>query len=247
MSRIDYYSTHASKYDIQITRTNDLEFFAAYVDQTDGLVVELGSGTGRISLPVAVRARSGYLGVDLYPEMVAIAREKAEAGAPTAPAFVVGDMRALPLEGAAALILIPARAFLHNLTTDDQLATLRSCHRALAAGGRLVLDVFHPNLRWIASAPAGEPGEWQAGSGQPWDEWRTTYWPTQQLTHALYRRTAEDGREETAEFTLRWVYRYEMEHLLTRTGFEVEDLFGDYDRSALSDDSPEQLWVARSA
>ena len=90
-----------------------------------------------------------------------------------------------------------------------------------------MIDVFNPNVEWITA------------------EWRTTYWPTEQLTHVLYRRSGETGLE-TAEFMLRWRYRYEMEHLLQRTGFEVEALFGNFDGVPLTDSSPEQLWIARA-
>ena len=39
--QIGYHSTHASKYDVEITRTNDLAFFGGYLEESDGPVVEL--------------------------------------------------------------------------------------------------------------------------------------------------------------------------------------------------------------
>jgi hypothetical protein len=45
-------------------------------------------------------------------------------------------------------------------------------------------------------------------------------------------------------FTLRYFFRFEVEHLLARTGFRVAELYGDFDRSPLLDDSPEMLFVA---
>ncbi len=47
--------------------------------------------------------------------------------------------------------------------------------------------------------------------------------------------------------TMRYFFRYEVEHLLARAGFEV-DLFSDYDRSPLGAKDPgELLFVARKA
>ena len=44
---------------------------------------------------------------------------------------------------------------------------------------------------------------------------------------------------------LRYTFRYEMEHLLARTGFEVEALYGDCFGEEFGDTSPEMVWVAR--
>ena len=43
---------------------------------------------------------------------------------------------------------------------------------------------------------------------------------------------------------LRYFFRYEAEHLLTRAGFEVTALYGSFDRSAFTDDSPEMIFTA---
>ncbi len=45
-------------------------------------------------------------------------------------------------------------------------------------------------------------------------------------------------------FPLRYFFRYEVEHLLARCGFRVEETFGDFDRSPLRDNSPEMILVA---
>jgi len=45
--------------------------------------------------------------------------------------------------------------------------------------------------------------------------------------------------------TVRWIYRYEFEHLLARCGLEVEALYGDFDRRPFADDLDELIWIAR--
>ena len=47
------------------------------------------------------------------------------------------------------------------------------------------------------------------------------------------------------DFQLRYAHRWEIEHLLTRCGYEVLDLFGDFDRSPFDESSTEMVWVAR--
>jgi hypothetical protein len=45
-------------------------------------------------------------------------------------------------------------------------------------------------------------------------------------------------------WTLRYFFRYEVEHLLARCGFQLEALYGNFDRSPLAHDSPEMIFVA---
>ena len=48
-------------------------------------------------------------------------------------------------------------------------------------------------------------------------------------------------------WSLRYFFRYEVEHLLARCGFRLEALYGDFDGSPLADVSPEMIFVARLA
>ena len=60
--------------------------------------------------------------------------------------------------------------------------------------------------------------------------------------------THPDGRQERLidPFPLRYFFRYELEHLLVRAGFEVEAVYGDFDRSPVSPAAASELvFVAR--
>jgi len=48
----------------------------------------------------------------------------------------------------------------------------------------------------------------------------------------------------SSDLPFRYFYRYEVEHLLSRCGFRVAELFGNFDKSPFSDDSPEMIFVA---
>ena len=47
-----------------------------------------------------------------------------------------------------------------------------------------------------------------------------------------------------APLTLRYVYRYEMQHLLELCGYKIEALYGDF-RRGLFRYGGEQIWIAR--
>jgi hypothetical protein len=49
------------------------------------------------------------------------------------------------------------------------------------------------------------------------------------------------------DFQLRYAYRWEVYHLLASCGFEVVELYGDFDRSPFDEGSTEMVWVAKPA
>ncbi len=64
----------------------------------------------------------------------------------------------------------------------------------------------------------------------------------------LYYVTHPDGREERLvhAFAMRYLFRFEVEHLLARGGFEVEHVYSDYDGSPYGSRYPGDLiFVAR--
>ena len=96
-------------------------------------LVELGCGPGWMTR-FAARHGLDAVGYDIAPEMIAIARELAEGEAPSAR-FEVGDMEQLDLgRRFDAVLLYDA---LHHSPRAD--LVLASAHRALRAGGRLLL------------------------------------------------------------------------------------------------------------
>ncbi len=66
----------------------------------------------------------------------------------------------------------------------------------------------------------------------------------------MYEVFGADGAllEELREtFPLRFIYRYELVHLLARSGFEIVKWYGDYDFSPFAEDSLGMIVVAKDA
>lgn len=239
--RDPYYRDFAHAYD-QYSHglAGDVEFYRGLAEEA-GAVVELGVGTGRIAVPTA-QAGVPVLGFDREPSMLTVASEKARAAeVESLITLREGDMRSFVLERPVPLVTIPFRTFLHNLTTEDQIATLEACHRAVEPGGRLALNVFNPNLRMMErGAQHWEPfGAWEGF------EAHQDYAPVEQAVTTSLRVRDGDGAWRRTSFRLRYVHRYEMQHLLERTGFEVESLAGGFTDEAFEEGSPEMVWVAR--
>lgn len=230
----------------------DVDFYVRRALEADGPVIELGAGTGRIAIPTA-RAGKDVVAVDRSPAMLAEARKRAAgAGVAERITFVEADMRDYVAPESVNLVTIPYRSFLHMETTEDQLACLTSVHRSLAPGGRLALNTFVPDPMYVAGQDRRRNlhGEFTDEKGRRCELWVTPEYETttQNVTiRAVVEAYEGDRHVETSESVLRvrMIYRYEMEHLLARSGFAVEALYGDFDERPLTEDCREMIWVAR--
>src|ERR1041385_7973665 len=119
-----------------------LDFYLGLARAARGPVLDVACGTGRITLPCR-KAGVDVEGLDLFPSMLSRLRQKASALG-FEPQLHEADMAAFRLPRRFGLIMIPFNAFVHNLTTDDQLATLRACRDHLEPGGMLGFDTYFP-------------------------------------------------------------------------------------------------------
>jgi SAM-dependent methyltransferase len=255
-----YRERTAVYYDEQSTGLpGDAAFYVEEARRAGSPVLELGCGTGRILIPIA-EAGVEIVGLDASRVMLDIAREKLirlGAGTRNRIELVEGDMRDFALERRFRLILIPFRAFLHLLTSADQRRALHTIREHLTDDGRLVFNIFDPRIEIIGaySGPLGgalkKLGEFtHARTGNQVIVWDTRrYDSLNQVVHEdrIYEEINAHGQTVArthATLTLRYLYRYEMQYLLELCGFEVESLYGDFERGAFQYGG-EQVWIAR--
>ena len=255
---IPYDSFIAEFYDYipTVTVRHDLEFYVSVAREYGDPILELGCGTGRVLLPLA-REGSNVAGLDISEAMLARCRAKLAGEKDEVRRRVqlqCGDMTDFDLDVTFRLIIIPFRPFQHLLEVEQQLACLRCAHRHLAPGGRLILDVFQTDARrihdpaFLKETPPLREINLPDGRKLVQTERTAAFHRAEQRNDVelIHYIKHPDGRQERLvfAFTLCYFFRFEVEHLLARTGFRVAELCGDFDRSALRDDSPEMLFVA---
>jgi SAM-dependent methyltransferase len=236
----------------------DVDFYvdlAREAGRADLPVLELACGTGRVSIPIA-RQGICVVGLDQSPAMLGRAREKS-AGMSTVR-WVEGDMRNFDLPQRFGLAIIPFRSFQHLLTVADQLSCLACIHRHLVPGGRFALHLFNPDVVRIAGWLTTRRGTLQQigdgythPSGRQAKRWELpSYRTAEQLLDVMVLNEQLDDAGAVIsrayrDLKLRYTFRYEMEHLFARTGFEIEALYGDFSYAPFNDASVEQVWIAR--
>jgi SAM-dependent methyltransferase len=231
----------------------DLPFYENLARRSDGPILELGIGTGRIAVPLA---RAGYEVWGIDSSEAVLARARCKAGAPLVERLhlLPGDMRDFQLDRQFDLVFAGLGTFHHLLTTDDQLACLRCVERHLTPGGLFVCD-----LRPLF------PNEWQSGDSVPLLHDWTRVLPSTgetviklrsvradraaQVQHELhiYDIVSNDGavRRVTAEVDLRFSTRYEMEGLLREAGLKLDQVYGDFDLAPYDEASEYMITVVR--
>src|SRR5512132_2922845 len=122
--------------------TEDVDFYVAEARKAGGPVVELGVGTGRISVPTAA-AGVRLIGVDSSARMLEVCAEHARvAGVLDRLDLRLGDLRGPPVTERVALVKCTLRAYLHLRDDDERKRALAAARELLVPGGRIVFDVF---------------------------------------------------------------------------------------------------------
>lgn len=220
----------------------DVAFYVGQATRSGGPVLELGCGTGRILIPTA-RAGVEVVGLDASESMLSVCQARLSEEPESVRSRVTllgGDMRDFDLGRSFPLITMPFRSFQHMVTVGEQLGCLSCVAQHLADGGLLAFDVFNPSLAALTSPDLGQEVSEEPEFMLP-DGSRVTrcyrvasrdYFHQTNEVELIYYVTSPDGTEERIVhgFLMRYVFRYELEHLLVRSGFELRELYSDFDK-----------------
>lgn len=251
---------YAELYDVAVPDwPGEIDFYRDLLVALGGAgmdVLEVACGTGRVALRLAPHAGS-LTGLDLSPELLAIARQKSRSVGNVE--WAQGDMRTFALGRTFGLVLIPGHSFQYMVTPDDQLACLENIGRHLSNDGILVVHLDHQDVGWLAGLQrtVDKPEEivreliHPVTGGRVRTRHTWAFEPATQTATVTRRWEALDAggaiiaRWEMAPAALHCVFRFEMEHLLRRAGFAIEAVYGDFFKADLGGASESMIWVAR--
>ena len=211
--------------------TEDVAYYVELARETEGPLVELAVGNGRIAIPVARETGRRVLGIDASPAMLEEARTRAEAAGVDLE-LRLGDMRELELEEPAGLVYVPFRSLLHLPTWADRRHVFERVHANLRPGGRFAWNAFVFDPRIAARID----GEWQEQNGV-----------RHRVDQAKHDNRIDITLESGDAISLWWLNKSEWEGLIEVAGFEVEALYGDFDRRPFDETANEFVWVVRKS
>ena len=250
------YDDWADIYDaVYADLTHDIDFYVEQARACGGPVLELGCGTGRVSLAIAAEGID-VTGIDISPRMIAAAQAKAERRGLSAHCiFQSGDMADLQIADRFPLVIMPFRSFQSMLTVEEQRMALAGVRERLAPEGRLAFDTFNPDVRQLAdensaSTPVHLQDVARSGGGTI-VVWGQNGWDAVSQVNdvrLIIEEVSDEGvveRRLFRDFEQRYTFRYEMEHLLELCGFAIEEPAGDFEGGPVTEDSEDLVWLAR--
>jgi SAM-dependent methyltransferase len=217
----------AARYDEwSVAMTEDVPFYVGLAREADGPIVELAVGNGRVAIPVARATGRRVIGIDTSPAMLAQARTAAaEAGVELD--LREGDMRDLALDEPAALVYCPFRGLLHLPTWSDRRRTFERVTASLRPEGRFAWNAFAFSHHVAASRDGQRQSE--------------------PVSHTLHYAVGDNRidivLDDGASSSLWWASKNEWLGLVDVAGFDVDSLYGGFDREPFDDESREYVFV----
>jgi SAM-dependent methyltransferase len=252
------YDRWAAYYDIvHDGLPGEAEFYVGQAVRIGGAALELGCGTGRLAIPMAMSGID-VVAVDISLAMLAVCREKCEAVGETPGRLwlVQGDMEHVALGREFDFIAMAYRTFMHLLSPEAQRRCLRNVRAHLKPRGIFALNTWAPT----PSAIARHLGEDRVTSYSEYpvpgedllvrDRCRSRYDEHRQWLVEEHAMEVVDGAgavvdTERLELVRAWTTPREMDNLVQLCGFDVEALFGDFDCGPFDAQSKEMIWLLR--
>lgn len=239
----------AALYDAQYADyRDDLAFYRDLALDQGGPVLEIGAGTGRVTVELA-RTVAEVVALEPAPAMRARAEARLDReGLAERVTLLDADARAWRPDRPFALVVAPFHVLMHLHALADQDAVLGMAREALAPGGAFACDLFAPRL-----GPTGVPrreATWEGIGGERTDLWLVQrHAPAAQVVESLYLLDETDAegvvRRRRARLVQRYLHRFELERALRTAGFGRVRIFGDFDRRPVDDDAARYVALAR--
>lgn len=243
---MDIYTSFAQVYDLFMDNV-PYEQWCAFLcdllkqhDITDGPVVDIGCGTGKMT---RLMSACGYdmTGIDNSAEMLQIAIDQQEEDI----LYLLQDMQELELDGCVRAIYSVCDCINYVLDEDELFCAFQKIYQYLETGGVFIFDVntsykYKELLCENTFAESREEGSfiWENYYDEEAriNEYDLTLFIPEEK--GLYRRFAETHYQRNYELT-------ELHKLLTRAGFVCETVYDDYTAMPVNETSERAVFLAK--
>jgi SAM-dependent methyltransferase len=204
-------------------------------------IIDIGCGTGLLTCELAQRGHR-MTGVDPSPTMLEVARHRPGGDLVR---WIEGDASRLDSIQADLAIMTGHVA---QIIADDEAwrETLAATYRALRPGGRVAFESRNPGARgwtaWTRQASRRLMDHEVLGQVEAW--YQVVEVEGDLVTSEIHYRFAASGEAVVSHNELRFRSQAELARSLADAGFTVEQVFGDWDRRPVREDSPELIFVA---
>ena len=221
----------------------DKNVITHYAKKCNGPVLELASGTGRLSKYITDLGLP-YTGIDNSQSFLDVSIENLGSSG----TFLLRDMRDFHLNKKFNFIFIGFNSFLHNLTDKDAVSCLTSIKTHLNDGGLFLLSIFQPDHSFLyRDEYLYEARTFFDYHGKQCRMMERNSFDDETQINSLTWQLEIDGdlSDETYFFKQRMYYPHKMDLLFQETGFSIQEKFGDWNMNPLGEESPLQIYICK--
>ena len=233
----------------------DLEFITELAGKYGSPVLELAVGTGRIAIHLAEKGFE-VAGIDNSEEMLKLCRDKiSKLSKDVASKIKVepGNMSNFSLNRSFKFVFVPFNSFLLQPNKTDQENCLKCAYNHLDDDGIFMVDIFSPNFKLCAEEKSDI--RFLRHFYFPPEQKVIMQWEYVERNMAeqvldidfLYEEYDKNGNinRHTRHLTMGVIFRYEMQLMLEKNGFEIVEFYGNHDKSKFTNESPQLIYICK--
>jgi SAM-dependent methyltransferase len=229
-----YYNLWASGDDSYVPVAN---FYLSYFKGMQGVFAELGVGTGRIAIPLSKRLNTTVFGIDMSQEMLKQCEK--HLGINSNLKLLCSDFLDTTLPQIADVIYMPFRTIGHVLSEEKLHLLFENIKENLKVGGLFVFDHYIFSKKWALEHDNVDIDMYEDSEMKIVDHYHYDF------SNSIMHCVVKCNEVEVAQFDFRWIEKAEIENVYPQHGFILEALYGDFDKSNWTPQSPNQIWVLR--
>ena len=243
---IDIYNNPELYDAIHSNYIQDEKFISKYSQKIGGPVLELASGTGRLS-KLILEEGLDYTGIDLSEVFIKVAQSRFK----NSGDFFLDDMRDFNLKKKFKFIFIGFNSFLHNLTNIDAAKTIECVSNHMLDNSVFLLSIFLPDPSFLIRDqnnlyPATDYFLYKTSQCRIMEN---NNYDESSSINTLFWHLEIDGvlQEEKYSFKQKMYYPHEIDILFENSSLNITKKLGSYDGSKINDSSTLQIYFCEKS
>jgi len=232
-------------YDYMNNFNFNFDFYKKWALQAGGSVLELCSGTGRLTIPLK-QTGIDIIGLDISDSMRDKAQEKS-CKLNLKIDFIKGDIRDFNLGRKFSLIFVPFNSLQNIYSIQDVEKVFTQVKKHLQKDGLFIFDIFNPNFHYMLNKEQSfmEQCRFTRDDGvEVIISEKCKYDAAGQVNRVQWLHKI-GGEEFLEKLDMRCFYPLEMDALLKYNNFEVVGKFGDFEEKSFESESAKQIYVCK--